>query len=100
MKLWSLEVANPPCGCLAMSEHPNSLIDTEVVCREIAQALCRTHLECIEQSEVKEVAEKHKCLGRAKNKDNMVLNIVRALNFAGMRTDEDLFGLTTKYEPF
>ena len=34
------------------------------------------------------------------NKDNMVLGIVRALNFAGMRTDEDLFGLTTKYEPF
>ena len=27
MKLWSLEVANPPCGCLAMSEHPNSLIE-------------------------------------------------------------------------
>ena len=76
--------------------------DVEVVCRKIAQALCRTHLECIETSDVKDVAEKHKCIGRARNKDNMVLGIVRALNFAGMRTgeEEELYGLTTKFEPF
>ena len=50
----------------------------------------------------KDVAEKHKCIGRAKNKDNMVLGIVRALNFAGMRTgeEEELYGITTKFQPF
>ena len=46
--------------------------DVEEVCRKIAQALYRTYLECMESSEVKDVAEKHKCMGRAKNKDNII----------------------------
>ena len=70
------------------------------MCHNIAQALCTTHLELINQDEVEAVVEKYGIKGKARNKDNMVQAIIRALNFADLRQDEEFFGLTSDYKPF
>ena len=72
----------------------------EDVCHNIAQTLCTTHLELINQDEVEAVVEKYGIKGKARNKDNMVQAIIRALNFADLRQDEEFFGLTSDYKPF